>query len=346
MTFKDMSIVLIDTEDKHCHFHIKRYCVESGIKLITFDDSTEAMKYVLENDIDMIIIKNKMAHLKGVDFIQEFRKTYTEIPVIMFIEEDDKETLYQEALKVGVNDFLCKPFNEIESNLRIENLLKIRQKDMLLNDKAKLLKDEVSKATKELNKREFEALAILSKTVEYKDHNTNIHVARISHYSKILAAGYGLSERVQSVIFHASAFHDIGKVGIPDKILLIPRQLKDDEFEIMKQHTLIGYSILKNAKDKFLSIGRVIAFTHHEKYDGTGYPKGLKGHKIPLEGRIVAVADVFDALTSERPYKEAWDFDKAVSYIKEQSGKHFDPDIVNIFIKNIKKIKEVFETYK
>ena len=175
---------------------------------------------------------------------------------------------------------------------------------------------------------------MLGKASEYKDPETNAHTKRVSHYCKLLASAYGLNEELQDIIFYASAFHDIGKIGIPDSILLKPGKLDDDEFAIMKQHASIGYEILKGSKSKYLKAGGVIAYNHHEKYDGTGYPNGLKGENIPIFGRITAIADVFDALTSIRPYKKAWSVDEAFNLLIEEKNRHFDPILVDLFIKN------------
>jgi len=345
MTLEDMKIVCIDV-DEHSLFHIKSECRNLNLKQISgFHDSTKAMKHLHEHSADMIIIDYNMPELNGVGFLEKFRINNPDIPVILLMEDDVKDEVYQDAYKAGVSDFLSKPINSFQFQLRIKNLLNLRKDNILLEDKTKLLKGEIDKVTQEFNEREYEALDVISKTSEYKERNGKSHIERISHYSKMIAQGYGLSEKAQDVIFHASSFHDIGKVGILDKLFLVPRPLNDKELQLMKKHTLIGFDILRNAKDKFLVTGKRIALTHHEKYDGTGYPKGLKGHKIPIEGRIVAVADTFDALTSERPYRKALEFDEAVEYLKQQSGKHFDPDIVEIFLKNIKKAKMIFETY-
>ena len=369
MEFDGMRVVSIDTGE-HDLFIVRRYCMELRLNVSNFNDSIQAMTFVIEQDVDLVIINYDMPDLDGLDFTTDFKKRHKDIPLVLtlnFQKEDEKkkkeekrrhkkfvapkkqleqDLLYKKAMEAGVDAILTKPLDEVLFKLTIKNLLQLRKSTLLLKDRSKLLQEEIEKVTKELKKREFETLDILSKTSEYKDHAANLHISRLSHYSKILAEGYGLSEKVQDILFHAAALHDIGKVGMPDKLLLTPRDLKDDEIELLKKHTLIGYDILKNAKDPYLTTGRNIALTHHERYDGSGYPHGLKGHKIPIEGRIVALADVFDALTSERAYKKSWDFDEAVEYIKKQSAKQFDPDIVKIFVKNIKKIKKVYDEYK
>ena len=339
-----MNIVLVDDDD-HTILQTKRYCVEMGIELSTFKDSLQAMTFVMKQHIDLMIVKNQLKYFKGLDVAHEFRKNHPESPIIMFIEDGDRKNIYEEGLKVGVSDFLHKPFNYIEFKLRVGNLLKTRVQDIALNDKTKLLETEINEATSDLKEEEFEILDILGKTTEYKDPNIAVHVSRVAEYSKLLAEKFGLSKKKQDLIYHAAPLHDIGKVGIADILLQTSRKLKDKEFELMKKHTLIGYDILKDSKNEVLSCAALIALTHHEKYDGSGYPKALKGHKIPIEGRIVALADVFDNLTSNRPYREARSFDKAVEIIKKERSKHFDPELVDIFLKNINAVKTVFNSF-
>ena len=213
-------------------------------------------------------------------------------------------------------------------------MLKLRKSQLLLQDKALLLQDEVKLATIRLKESEYETLQMLGKTAEFKDPETNAHTQRVAYYCKLLARAYGLDENLQDIIFYASPFHDLGKIGIPDNILLKPGKLDDDEFSIMKNHAKIGYEILKGSKSKYLKAGGVIAYNHHEKYDGTGYPNGLKGESIPIFGRITAVADVFDALTSSRPYKKAWSLEEAFDFLIEEKSVHFDPKLVDLFLEN------------
>ncbi len=326
---------------------IESYCEEiEGVRVTSFTDPVKALMRVLQDSIDLIVIDYMMPGLNGIEFVKEYRKHQMDVPIIMVTAAGDDDDLHCEALQAGVNDFLVKPVNAILFKARVKNLLDLRRSHVLLNDKAKHLESEVEKATLAITERELEALDTLGKTAEYKDPETGEHIARVAHYSKMLAEGYGLDDELQSVIFHASPFHDIGKIGIPDKILLKPGRLDEEEFNVMKTHPLIGYEILKKTTSKYLQSGSIIALSHHEKFDGSGYPKGLLGNDIPIEGRIVAVADVFDALTSKRPYKEPWSFDKALAFLQEESGKHFDPKLIEIFMANIDRVKEIFETFQ
>lgn len=256
------------------------------------------------------------------------------------------QEIHNEAFQAGANDFLNKPVNSTLFKARVLNLLNLYKNTLLLEDKAKLLEEEVLKATKKLIDREHETLSILGKTAEYKDPETASHVSRVAHYSKMLAREYGLSPKEQDIIYFASPFHDLGKVGIEDDILLKPGKLDNNEFETMKTHPSIGYEILKNSNSEYLQAGAIIAITHHEKFDGSGYPKGLKGEDIHIYGRIVAIVDVFDALTSHRPYKKAWSFDNALNLLIEEKGKHFDPKIIDLFIENIDEVKDIYNSFK
>jgi len=344
MNFEKIRIVSIDDNENNLML-IEAICMELGANVKSFADPLDGLMYVLQNEIDIIIIDYMMPNLNGIDFIKEYRNTNTLVPIVMVTAAGSDEDIHKDAFDAGVNDFIAKPINSILFKARVSTLLNNYKSQLLLHDRAKLLEEEVEKATYDLIEREHEALRILGKTAEYKDPETASHVARVAHYSKLLAQFYGLSEDEQEVIFYASPFHDLGKVGIEDKILLKPAKLDEDEFEIMKQHAKIGYEILKDSKSKFLQAGAQIALSHHERFDGTGYPNNVKGEDIPIFGRIVAVVDVFDALTSHRPYKKAWSFEDALDLLKQESGKHFDPRLVELFVEHIDEIKNIYEEF-
>jgi len=341
--YKNTLAVSIDDSEQNLML-LEAYANQIELQVKNFLNPEEALNFILNNNIDIIFVDYMMPKLNGLELIEKFRETNTSTPIIMITAAGDNIKL--DALKAGATDFLNKPLDLSEFTLRTQNLLKLREAQLLVEDKAKLLQVEVEKATQALINREHESLVVLGKTAEYKDPETASHVARVANYSKLLANAYGLSEELQNIIYYASPFHDIGKVGIADNILLKPAKLDDDEFKIMKTHAAIGYSILKEAKSKYLKMGASIALSHHEKYDGTGYPKNLKAQDIPIEARIVAIADVFDALVSIRPYKKAWSFDDAVALLKKESGGHFDPELVVLFIENIDKIKDIYNQFQ
>ncbi len=345
MDFKNLNVVSVDDNENNL-FLVEAICEEMGICVKSFSDSLEALIYVSKNPIDLLIIDYMMPNLNGIEFVKEFRITNKKTPIIMITAVGDDDGIHKEAFDTGVNDFLNKPINSVIFEVRVKNLLDSYQNRILIEDKAKLLEQEVQKATEKLMTREYETLNILGKTAEYKDPETASHIARVAHYSQILAKKYGLNKEEQEIIFYASPFHDLGKIGIEDKVLLKAGKLTSDEFEIMKTHPQIGYDILKDSKSKFLKAGSIIALSHHEKYDGTGYPKGLKADEIPIYGRIVAISDVFDALTSDRPYKSPWSFNEALEFVKKEKAKHFDPKLVDIFIENIEEIKKIYNRFQ
>lgn len=340
-----MQIVSID-DNKNNLFLIESMCMEIELNVKSFFEPLEALMYVLNNHVDMIVIDYMMPNLNGIDFIKEFRNKNKKIPIIMVTAAGDNDQIHKKAFDAGVNDFLRKPVNSLLFKARVLNLLDSYENRILLEDKAKLLEFEVQKATQKLINREQETLSILGKTAEYKDPATAFHVSRVAHYSKMLAREYGLSKVDQDLIFYAAPFHDLGKVGIEDKILLKPGRLDKEEFEIMKTHAQIGYEILKDSQSEYLKAGAMIAISHHEKFDGNGYPRQISGEDIHIFGRIVAIVDVFDALTSNRSYKRAWSFDDALNLLIQEKQKHFDPIIVDLFVKNIDEVKTIYNSFQ
>jgi len=258
-------------------------------------------------------------------------------PVLVLTAQADEDNQLR-ALHSGAKDFLSKPFTSSEVLARINNMLEVR----LLN---KNLEQKVQERTKELNETRLEIIRRLGHAAEYRDNETGMHVIRMSIYSATIARAAGLDKEECERILKASPMHDLGKIGISDDILLKPGKLDDHQWKIMKTHPGMGAKILSGSQSDLLKMAETIALTHQEKWDGSGYPKGLKGEEIPLVGRIVAIADVFDALTTERPYKKEWPFEKAVALIEEGSGKHFDPQLVAIFKDILPKILEIKEKF-
>jgi putative two-component system response regulator len=236
------------------------------------------------------------------------------------------------ALENGASDFLIKPIDKVEFLARTRNMLALRSATLSLQHRASWLADEVSKATAELRAREQETIMLLCRASEYRDPETGAHIQRMAHYSKLIAGQLGLSAEQQDDILNAAPMHDIGKVGTPDHILLKPGRLNDEEMVVMRQHAGIGYNILKDCQARMLQLAAEIALTHHERWDGNGYPRGLAGEAIPLVGRIVAVADVFDALTSVRPYKQAWSMEDARRHLLDNCNTHFDRRCVDALL--------------
>lgn len=306
-----------------------------------------ALSWCEEQIPDVVLVDYMMPEMNGVEFIRRFRQLNgcKDIPVLM-ITANDEVALRYEALEVGANDFLIKPVDKIEFLARTKNMLALRRNQRYLENRASWLNEEVQKATLAIRAREQETILRLCKAADSRDPETGAHIVRMANYSCLIAQNLQLPEAMQQMILEAAPMHDIGKVGIPDHILLKPGRLSVDEFSIMKTHASLGHQILAGSASETLQMGAEIALSHHEKFDGSGYPQGLRGTDIPLSARIVAVADVFDALTSERPYKRAWEIERAVELLKEGSGKHFDPQCVDAFLADFSQVLAIKERYR
>lgn len=304
------------------------------IDTIALDDPQLALDWCRENAPDLILLDYMMPALDGLEFMRRLKAIpgREDTPVIMITADLERGVRYQ-ALALGARDFLTKPIDRAELSARLKNQLQLIEAQRRLADRAAWLAEEVAKATADIRAREKEAILRLSRAAEYRDPETGAHLLRMSNYSRLIAARLGLSAAEQELILEASPMHDVGKVGIPDAILLKPGRLDAEEYRIMRRHAEIGYEILRDSPSPLLQTAALIAWTHHEKYDGTGYPRGLAGEAIPLVGRIVAVADVFDALASTRPYKRGWPLHQAKEFLREQAGRHFDPACVDAFVR-------------
>ena len=299
---------------------------------LLFQESPKGLSWCLENEPDLIIVDYMMPEIDGIEFIARLRQTVgrEDVPVLMITANDDKEVRY-EALQKGATDFLNKPVDRIEFSARVRNMLALGSSRKKLADRAEWLAEEVRKATAAVHAREQELLFRMSRAAEFRDPETGAHIQRMAYYSRLIAGRLGLSAELQELILQAAPMHDVGKIGIPDYILLKPGKLTPEEYNAMKRHTVIGHELLSGSESKVLQTAAVIAVSHHERYDGAGYPYGMRGEAIPLLGRIVAVADVFDALTSVRPYKDAWSLERSEAYLRENRGAHFDPVCVDAF---------------
>ena len=341
-----MRILLIDNTElnitllKHLIKKIPEY------EPIAFTNPAKALLWCRDNEPDLVVVNYAMPEMNGIQFTQQFRGfvNHENIPVLMVTANSDA-TVRQKALTTGVTDFLNKPLDNIEFITRARNMLALRQSQKALMDRAAWLDEEVRKAIAKIKEQEHETIFCLAKAAEYRDPETGAHIQRMAHYSKQIAHVLGLPLQKQELLLEAAPMHDIGKVGIPDAILLKPGRLTPEEFVIMKQHAMIGYELLNANSANLLKVAAEIALSHHEKYDGSGYPHGLSGEDIPLFGRIVAVADVFDALTSERPYKKAWSIEDACQFLKDGSGKHFDPSCVDAFFSDFEAIISIKNTF-
>jgi two-component system response regulator RpfG len=320
--------------------------LEQGLHVECFADPVAALERAISQTPDLIISDYRMPGMDGIEFIRRLRDVprLLEIPIVMVTVVEDRQVRYQ-ALESGATDFLTRPIDPQECRARCRNLLALRRSQKNVLDRAKWLEDQVMQATLDIRIREKETLLRLAKAGEYRDEETGNHIFRMAKYSRLIAEELKLTAMECDEIESSAPMHDIGKIGIPDQILHKPGPLSARELATMRQHTIIGHGMLSDSPSRYLQIGAVIALGHHEKFDGTGYPYNLAGEAIPMAARIVAVADVFDALMSKRPYKAPWPLERALDYLKTESGSHFDPDCVHAFLRRLDGVMHIMREY-
>lgn len=326
---------------------------KEGFEVIMAENGKQAIE-LLENppdgkQFDLILMDLMMPVMDGFEATEIIKRqaSYQTIPLIIISALSDKTSILK-GLKLGADEYLTKPFDIVEFTLRISNAIKIGRYQHMLIDQQAVLEQMVAEksaqlqqALAEVQKSEKDILSILDKTAEYRDNETSEHTVRVGEMSAFIARELGWDEQQAELIRLAAPLHDIGKVGIPDNILLKPGRLDDQEFAIMKQHAQIGHEILSQKQTPILKMAAEIAFTHHEKYNGMGYPRGLAKDDIPQSGAIVAVVDVFDALLSSRPYKKAFSLAQTVDIIQQDRGQHFHPQICDCLLKNVSKLTAI-----
>ncbi len=307
--------------------------LDGRVSVEGFGRPVDAVVWATRHIADLVLVDYMMPEMNGIELAKRLRALpgYEHVPIMMVTAHDDRKVRY-DALDAGVTDFLIKPVDARECMARCRNLLTLRRQHLALEDKRRLLEGMVEEATREVRDREKETLMRLARAGEFRDEETGHHLVRMARYSRLIADTIGLEREEAETIELAAPLHDIGKIGIPDQILLKKAKLDGPEWDTMRSHPLIGHEILKGSASKYVRMGSLIALGHHEKYDGSGYPNGLVSDHIALCARVVAVADVYDALTSARPYKKAWTSEEAFEFLRQQRGKHFDPHLVDAFI--------------
>ena len=331
-------ILVVDDEPQNIEL-LEAFLIPQGYEIVKAANGEEALRKLSGNQIDLILLDVMMPGMDGFEVTRRVRQdnTHRLLPIILVTALRETEDRVK-GIEAGCDDFISKPVDKMELLARVRSLLKVKAYNDLMSNYRKELESEVTRRTEEI-KHAFERIKVasletiyrLSMAAEYKDKDTGAHIKRMSRYSAAVARRMGLDESTIETILYAAPMHDLGKIGIRDLILMKPAKLDPVEWEIMKQHTVIGAKILKGSDAEFIRMGETIAQYHHEKWDGSGYPNSLKGIAIPIASRIAAIADVFDALTSKRPYKELFSVEKSLAIIREGRGSHFDPDVVDAF---------------
>ena len=318
-----------------------------GSSAITFSDPGEALGWCQASTPDVIVSDYQMPEMNGLQLLGHLRaeQSLSNVPIMMVTTVGDREIRHR-ALELGATDFLGKPLDPTEVTSRIKNMILVHQAQRGASARAHELAFQVSLATATLKEREREVILRLARAAEYRDWQSSAHTMRVAHFCRIIAWRRDLPDWEVERLFLSAPMHDVGKIGIPDRILLKPGRLDPDELKIMRQHTVIGQSILAESQSELLQYAAVIARSHHERIDGTGYPDGLKGDQIPLSSRIVAVADVFDAMTSKRPYQEPATVDAALTYIKAGAGTQLETESVDAFMAALPQILETRDRFQ
>ncbi len=331
-----------------------------GLECVSADSGPAALA-MLDESIDLVLLDIMMPGMDGFLVAKAIREMsrFADLPIVMVTALSAKEDRLR-AVEAGANDFVAKPIDSTELNVRMKSLLRMKgyhdevkgyqlHLEQMVTEKTKALRGalvELEHARLATVRAHMETIHKLSAAAEYKDEDTASHIMRMSRYCAVIAEHAGLDDETVDLILNSSPMHDIGKMGIPDAILLKPGKLDEQEWVIMRRHTLMGANILGDSTSKYLETGAVIALTHHEKWDGSGYPQALAGEGIPLFGRICAVADVFDALTTRRPYKEAYGNEEAIKIMTQGRGAHFDPALFDVFLQALPSIEAIQQEYR
>jgi putative two-component system response regulator len=343
---RDARILVVDDLELNIKL-LENLLAEAGYRRVfSTTDSRQVAQLYRELSPDLVILDLHMPHRNGFQVMEDLREIEQDsyIPVLVLTGLPDHATRLR-ALEAGARDFLSKPFEHVEALTRIRNMIEVRLLHNEVREQNRILEEKVRQRTQQLRETQLEIVRRLGRAAEYRDNVTGMHVIRMSHYCAELARAIGWDDEACEMLLHASPMHDIGKIGIPDRILLKEGKLTPEEWEVMKSHATIGAELLSGSTSPLMHMAMEIALSHHEKWDGSGYPNGLKGEQIPIVGRIVALCDVFDALTTERPYKRAWSVEEVIAEIDRQSGRHFDPNLVEAFKSILPKILQIRERY-
>lgn len=340
------SILIVDDEPVNVILLEKILKIKGYKNIISTNNPTKTLPLYLEHKCDLILLDINMPEMDGYEVMQQLYSALDKkLPPILVLTAQHTQEFRQRALDNGALDYVTKPFNAEELLSRVHNLLSLEMAQKYMRLQNDILEKKVQERTEELHDTRLQVVRRLGLAAEYRDNETGLHIIRMSKMAVAIAKAAGMDDEQCDLLLNAAPMHDIGKIGIPDEVLLKPGKFEPEEWAIMQTHAQIGADILSGDDSELMRMAHEIAVSHHEKWNGKGYPNALVGDDIPLVGRITAIADVFDALTSERPYKKAWTVDDSVALIKGESGEHFDPQLVEAFLKTLPEIIEIKEKY-
>ncbi len=339
-------LLIVDDEPANVRLLKKMLEMKGYSNIITTLDPTQTLPLFLKHKSDLILLDINMPGMDGYEVMQQLCDELNQVlPPILVLTAQHTQSFRQRALDNGALDYVTKPFNAEELLSRVHNLLTVEMANKYMRLQNEILEQKVNERTQELHDTRLQVVRRLGLAAEYRDNETGLHIIRMSKMAVIIAKASGMDEKQCDLLLNAAPMHDIGKIGISDEILLKPGKLEPDEWAVMQTHAQIGADILSGDDSNLMKMAHEIAISHHEKWNGKGYPNNLKGEDIPLVGRITALADVFDALTSVRPYKKAWTIEDAVKLIQDESGQYFDPRLVECMMENLEEIIQVKEKY-
>lgn len=347
LEIENLNILICDDSITNVLILEKLLEYEGYKNVTTLTDPTKVLPAMSADNYDLLLLDIEMPKLNGFEVMELISQSPVAkqlVPILILTGKQGAE-VRNKALESGAQDFVNKPFDQTEVLLRAKNLLRVRAAYLDQAKIAEVLERKVVERTAELEKTTNILIKRMAQAGEMRDTDTGKHVMRVGQYARVLSDASGLPAEISYLIEKAAPLHDLGKIGIPDSILLKEGKLTDEEREVMNTHAKMGAELLSEHESMLIRMAASIAMTHHERWDGNGYPNKLSGESIPVEGRITAISDVFDALTTVRPYKEAWPIDKAVELIKSEAGKQFDPNLVQLFIDKVDEIIEIRKKY-